>query len=75
MLACTCCPNPRVTYNLANAIEFPDNFTLYPAEEGSLDILQDDLEKYGLVYLNGFWHTPNLERIKGVYVISEGKFR
>lgn len=75
MLVCICCPNPRVTYNLVNAIEIPSDFTLYPAEEGSLDILGEDLAKHGFVYVNSLWYTPNLEPIKGVYVLSEKRFR
>ena len=75
MLVCVCCPNPRVTFNLVNAIEIPDGFPMYPAEESSLDVLGEDLEKYGFVYLNDLWYTPDLKPIEGVYVLADKKFR
>ncbi len=74
MLICVCCPDPRITCGQENAIEIPDDcledFTMYDAEEGALNVSGKDLEKRGLVYLNDFWHTPNLERISGVYILS-----
>jgi len=74
MLICTCCPNPRVTNNLRNAIEVPDDFTIRDAEEGSVEIPGEELERRGLILLEGFWHTPNLQTINGRYSIEKKCF-
>lgn len=75
MLVCTCCDPPRVTAGPANAIEVPDTVTVYDAEEGALVVDSKDLEAAGLVYLAGFWRTPDLGTIEGVYLMANGTMR
>lgn len=74
MRICTCCPNPRVTCDLRNAIEIQSDVVVSDAEGGSLEVRGSELEDRGLLYLGGFWHTPQLERIEGVYTIPQKHF-
>lgn len=72
MFCCICCENPRLTGReaLTNGIELPREWlSLMPAKEDTFRVPRESLERRGLTYLGGKWYTPDLEPIRGIYVL------